>query len=525
MFERLDLGDGRTGVPMDADLAAGDPGLNANTVALHHVQSLEDGPQKTALMAVLEAATVNQQVESEAPSAPEIAPSPTESPSLTVPDTMPAAAQMELARKDTTQLEADAQRALREKWGDDPDVVFPPEGGIKFIGPKGREESDFLQPGEDWMNSSLNLSMTRSSTARAKGKHVLMPFLEVKKKFGQAIATSILQEKKGLEANKSKSDNTVYFMQHPDAPGNEWSLIRVWDAMEYEEEKTDALTMAWEASGAMDRAQTKTLLTEVLVNGFKAELEQRLGDIKKCRVELERLFALRIDDEAIDRPENSQNKDPPKPKSKAKAKGLPAPPNAVDLVLRRGVCKESSFAKTQKVLKYVDKDLLLGWTLVLSSEFKLHGVELQGPCKALQQAGCGGKFTSNVQRDILRKVAKADPKQAMMICSFFNASSSQRWCHPGPSKAKGPLLELPGFAMEMVKWDSMHIVNLGCDLWICGSVMKKLLEYDDAFGGLALDEEDRLLIAYDSFKLWARKNKVQKLVPHFVEAFFWDVWG
>ena len=149
-----------------------------------------------------------------------------------------------------------------------------------------------------------------------------MPFLEVKKKFGQAIATSILQEKKGLEANKSKSDNTVYFMQHPDAPGNEepwimylsflldswkvffsnvlafgiypswwsmasphislehvffpvcliylisvaeaaaqeWSLIRVWDAMEYEEEKTDALTMAWEASGAMDGAQTKTLL-------------------------------------------------------------------------------------------------------------------------------------------------------------------------------------------------------------------------------------------------------------------------
>ena len=37
---------------------------------------------------------------------------------------------------------------------------------------------------------------------------------------------------------------------------------------------------------------------------------------------------------------------------------------------------------------------------------------MQGPCKTLQQAGCGGKFTSNVQRDILRKVAKADPNQA-----------------------------------------------------------------------------------------------------------------
>ena len=32
--------------------------------------------------------------------------------------------------------------ALREKWGDDPDAIFQPDGSVKFIGPKGREESE-----------------------------------------------------------------------------------------------------------------------------------------------------------------------------------------------------------------------------------------------------------------------------------------------------------------------------------------------------------------------------------------------
>ena len=78
------------------------------------------------------------------------------------------------------------------------------------------------------------------------------------------------------------------------------------------------------------------------------------------------------------------------------------------------------------------------------------------------------------------------------------------------SKYLGPLLDLPSFRVQMIRWDSMHIINLGVDLWICGSVIRKLLSYD-LFGGLDLNEEDRLLIAYDSFKDWARKNKVQYL--------------
>ena len=49
----------------------------------------------------------------------------------------------------------------------------------------------------------------------------------------------------------------------------------------------------------------------------------------------------------------------------------------------------------------------------------------------------------------------------------------------------------------------MHIINLGVDLWICASVVKKLLDYDTFCGGLDVSEPDRLLIAFDQFKRFA----------------------
>lgn len=47
-----------------------------------------------------------------------------------------------------------------------------------------------------------------------------------------------------------------------------------------------------------------------------------------------------------------------------------------------------------------------------AQEFRFHGVRMRGPCKTLQKAGASGKWTSNIQRDMLRKVNKADPSQA-----------------------------------------------------------------------------------------------------------------
>jgi len=80
---------------------------------------------------------------------------------------------------------------------------------------------------------------------------------------------------------------------------------------------------------------------------------------------------------------------------------------------------------------------------------------------------------------------------------------------PQPPKQKtGPLLDLPHFLPQMIRWDAMHIVNLGVDLWVAGSVIRKLLQYD-IWGGLDMAEADRLLVAYDIFKTWSRVNKVQ----------------
>ena len=84
---------------------------------------------------------------------------------------------------------------------------------------------------------------------------------------------------------------------------------------------------------------------------------------------------------------------------------------------------------------------------------------------------------------------------------------------------QGPLLKLPAFQVEMIRWDGMHTVNLGTDLWVCGSVLKKLMEYDVFGDPETLDEADRLLIAYDRFRAWCRANKVEYY------GFIFLIWG
>ena len=87
---------------------------------------------------------------------------------------------------------------------------------------------DFLQSGENWLNSSLMFSLTRSQSQKRRGRHVLLPYHEVKKKFGAVIATTILSEKKQLEQNKNKGDATIYFMPHPEAPNQEETCLQYW---------------------------------------------------------------------------------------------------------------------------------------------------------------------------------------------------------------------------------------------------------------------------------------------------------
>ena len=61
----------------------------------------------------------------------------------------------------------------------------------------------------------------------------MLPFHEVKKKFGVALGEKILQDKKTLEQNKKPGDATVYYMPHPDAPTNldtQFLILRVFNS-------------------------------------------------------------------------------------------------------------------------------------------------------------------------------------------------------------------------------------------------------------------------------------------------------
>ena len=63
----------------------------------------------------------------------------------------------------------------------------------------------------------------------------------------------------------------------------------------------------------------------------------------------------------------------------------------------------------------------------------------------------------------------------------------------------------------MVKWCAMHLIHLGCDLWIVGNCLKTLL-LDTTLWGDPEDgcsDDDRLLTAWQEFKVWARQHKWQ----------------
>ena len=75
----------------------------------------------------------------------------------------------------------------------------------------------------------------------------------------------------------------------------------------------------------------------------------------------------------------------------------------------------------------------------------------------------------------------------------------------------GPLLKVPHFKVRMIKWCAMHILNLGCDLWILGSWFRTLLLDTDAWMPASCDDE-RLQNGWIEFKQWCRANKWESLI-------------
>lgn len=75
-------------------------------------------------------------------------------------------------------------------------------------------------------------------------------------------------------------------------------------------------------------------------------------------------------------------------------------------------------------------------------------------------------------------------------------------------------MSLLGGDLEKVKWDAMHVVNLGIDLWVAASAFLELLEYECMWGGSSLAADRRLAIATQEFRVWARMHKWQHFAYH-----------
>ena len=72
----------------------------------------------------------------------------------------------------------------------------------------------------------------------------------------------------------------------------------------------------------------------------------------------------------------------------------------------------------------------------------------------------------------------------------------------------GALVSLPRFSPQMVKWCSMHTLNLGLEPILMGSVFDELLTGYSVWGGDQLDPACRLALAFDKYVAWCRANKI-----------------
>lgn len=61
----------------------------------------------------------------------------------------------------------------------------------------------------------------------------------------------------------------------------------------------------------------------------------------------------------------------------------------------------------------------------------------------------------------------------------------------------------------MLKFCSMHCINLGIDLWVAGSTIRMILSHPSVNIWHGHDENDRLSGAWDEFKRWTRSNRLK----------------
>lgn len=84
---------------------------------------------------------------------------------------------------------------------------------------------------------------------------------------------------------------------------------------------------------------------------------------------------------------------------------------------------------------------------------------------------------------------------------------------------QGPLCTLPGMCAAMVKWCTLHVVNLGVALWATGSCIRVLLSDCNVWKTAdANSDEERLYVAFEHFRAWCSLHKIQYIGHTFSAA-------
>ena len=86
---------------------------------------------------------------------------------------------------------------------------------------------DFMQSGECWMRTTFMMNLNRSHNQKRMGRHKLLPYHEVKQRFGPAIALQILNEKKKLQAEKHPADSSLFYGA-PGCKGPGRYSVKIW---------------------------------------------------------------------------------------------------------------------------------------------------------------------------------------------------------------------------------------------------------------------------------------------------------
>lgn len=74
----------------------------------------------------------------------------------------------------------------------------------------------------------------------------------------------------------------------------------------------------------------------------------------------------------------------------------------------------------------------------------------------------------------------------------------------------GALTDIAGFDPQLIKYCTMHTLNLGVDTFAAGSCLQTLLN-NGMWGGNAVSLQERLCQAWCAFNEWAKGRRITKL--------------